>query len=765
MAGTLFFRLHVAHIYQRRFDSTSLAQALSGSHWYLLTRRPAVKLMPNSFRYEDEILTADFVTRNSKTGKADVHTLGTDTRHLGHLSDFQIYADGSYFSFRTSETVIHGDSWALASLLAEARGDVSLQEVLYVGQAFGSNNSRNSYERTLTHKKLQRIYEDHIDSGYEIFVVPLACEKSIFISDDHIEDAEPGPDLEIYWRDLVTVEGKVLRASVDLIEHSIISHFSPHYNEKLVEWRASRPTDAMQKMRKAGFRLLHIHLSGWHGLARFYSSATPTPYKSHLISHDLPPSELAAPDVLRGISAQQMSDWRFGSYMLRQGQDIVANLAENSGAAMRIFGDAAPAIRKPSGIKIPPPEVPADTATEHHEVIRGEINRVRESERQAKEPPQHPGLPTYDPHRGTIQIGKYSDGSPSHLQLYDPKTGIIQSVLIIGSHGMGKSASLQTLIIEAYASGVFDVIPVNPLNNDSLADISRALHKDRPLVTSVNDAIHVLEIALRVIEERKEGGYVGFPGRDKPGLFIAIDDADQILRDERAHELVEVIRKSGGRVGVGLMLVVSEISSFELNDAIMQTLVTFPQQLAFMKDGYYVMADLKARYGPKREITWDRNSVTFVLQRDSSNTRLGIIVDTFDPALEPDLAKSKCAQQIIPDEVRVGSWRMIDSVNRWSIHGLNVREWMLARHDDAWAVTVNLATFSNEAFEDAADVLKWANSAFSYRFDGELGRWQAGPTVEGVLTLYADAKREIVPKHRSLESVYQIMVKNYWANG
>ncbi|GAA4192667.1 ATP-binding protein [Microbispora amethystogenes] len=759
MAGTLIYRLHVAHIYQRRFDLAGLAEALKSSHWYLITRRPAVKLVAGSFRCDDHIITADFVTHDSTTGIANVHTLGVDVRGLGELSDFQDYADGSYFSFRAGERLIHGDSWALASLMAEAQGDISKHEVLYAGQAFGVNASSNAYERTLAHKKLQRIYEDHVDSGYEIFVVPLSWSHASFFSDDHIDDVEDGPDMQGYYDNFLTLDGQILQASVDLIEHSIISHFAPHYNQKLKEWRTSRPTDAMRKMRSAGFRLLHVHLSGWHGLARFFSPLVPAAHRSHLISQDLPPVEFADSDVLRGISAKEISNWRFGAYLLREGQDIVANLAENSGAAMRIFGDEAPTIRKPPGVKLSQFAIPVDAS--NHDAIRSEINEARELERKAEEPLPHPGVPTYDPSKGTIEVGEYQDGTRVYLQLHDPAVRGVNSVLIVGDPGMGKSNALWVLMVEAYASGIFDVIPVDPSNSNDLASIGDVICPGLPIAASVDDAVRVLQATLEVVSARREDGGYGIPTVHKPGLFIAIDDADELLLDERGSALIRELLSSGPDEAVGLMLVVADISAVEEDQALMRALMACPSRFVFMPNGNYVMADLMARCGAPRLETWNGESITLILRIGRSDVTVGLIIGMFDPDMDLAEVKASCATHLEQVNRPIVMWEDVENPERWRAWDINGRELSLSKHDDAWILVVALSTTSIDRLERVPDAIKWATGVFEYRFDGVLLPWQTGPTVEGVTTLYANIEGEIVPKNNTLESQYRFLIEHF----
>lgn len=291
MAGTLSYRLRVDHVYQRRFGQAELAEALKSSYWYVVTRRPTVRIVEGSAVLDDQILTVDLATRTDLSSPQSAYTLGLDFGHFESLTDFRTYLHGAYFSVEADDRLVHGDAWSLASLLSGANTDLAAQEVLYVGEAFGTDGSTNAWHRVSAHKKLQQIYEDHADIDCDIFVAPLSLESKLWTNHDHIDGGD-GPPLNIkqYHRHLVTTEGKILKASVDLIEHSLISYFTPHYNELLTEWRPEAPTKSMKLMRDAGFRLIQVHLSGWWGLARFFSAAAPKRFRSHLISRDLPPT-------------------------------------------------------------------------------------------------------------------------------------------------------------------------------------------------------------------------------------------------------------------------------------------------------------------------------------------------------------------------------------------------------------------------------------------------------------------------------------------
>ncbi|MEU4535707.1 hypothetical protein AB0G15_12680 [Streptosporangium sp. NPDC023825] len=348
MAGTLMYEIESFHTYQRRFDSKSLEIALRNCHWYIISRRPAIRIIGAETAPRGSIVNIKMQTRNSISEPLLTIPMRMRAAPGSSFSDFQIHADGAYFYVEIGNHPLHGDSWALASFLSNAADELARHEVLYVGQAFGKDGTRNAWGRTQEHSKLQRIYEDHASSGWDIFVTPLRLLQHLIDSDDHIDDDEDGFDLDEYQKSF-GFEG-LQKPSVDLIEHSLISYFSPHYNDLLKTWKAGSPTEAMRAMRGAGFRLLQVHLNGWMDLTRFYSSSVPSRVRSHFISQDIPP-EPRRP-VLSGISAVKISDWRLNAQFIRRWPTLLAGAAEVSGVELKIFGKEAPANRVPPEVAL-----------------------------------------------------------------------------------------------------------------------------------------------------------------------------------------------------------------------------------------------------------------------------------------------------------------------------------------------------------------------------------------------------------------------------
>jgi hypothetical protein len=791
MAGTLSYSVRARHVFQRKFaDPESFSKALSSCRWYIITRRPSVRIVSESVRLDDNIITLDAVTRDSLDSDRRAHHLAADLALAGTAKAFEVYANGAYFSALIDDQLIHGDAWALASLLCHARPDIARQEVLYIGQA------ANVWERIQSHKKLQRIYEDHAGDDWDIFVAPLVLEKRSWSTEDHIDDADDGPDIAAYYEKFAVHAEGILKPSIDLIEHSLISYFRPRYNELLKEWPPSNPTDAMRKMQSARFRLLHVHMNGWMGLARFYSHQEPEPIRSHFISHDIPPKPRRP--SLRGISAPQLSEWRIDARLVEDGRVIFANLAEYSGVELNVFGDKAPAVRVPPEVALPSIDglqsnstvLPRDTSTlgslNQSEAMRLQIKEDREALRKASEPLLHPGASSYDPSTGSIITGQYDDDREATWRLHGLEGSGVGHGLIIGDRQMGKSNGLWIIMLEAALSGVFIVIPADPRNEHNFLDRlrsaaprrwdarpGRGLHHIRSLLrlTSTNkpivgdrpwlnsksfsETIDNLRTVCQVVDALAARGEYTLPTRRKPGILLAIDDADEILHDASGSEMVEKILVEGGRVGVGVVVVVRDLASLG-GSSLIRSLVSVENRCVFMQqDAYYRFMDLYATYGPRRASTMSKHAVTFVLHWGAREVTLGRLLNVGDPALTPDEAQNWANETLSSGRDRpLMVWEMFDEEDARSWWSLDVEFvlFFLRRHPDGWALLRNVSRAPGTATQ--IEALKWADGVLATKFNVEPKHWILGPTTgePGLLALYANASNEPVAKPFPLDA-------------
>ena len=692
------YRLKVDHVYQRRFDSRDLAVALQHSHWYIITRRPSVRLVPGSVRIDEKILSAGFITRAGFEKPERTYSLASDFQLMEELHDFEMYEAGAYFSVGVGERIMHGDAWALASLLSTADIELARQEVLYIGQAFGHGGSSNAWQRTQNHQKLQRIYEDHVNADCEIFVAPLSLERSSFVSDDHIDDSEDGPSMDKYHQAFSSLEGKIKKTSVDLVEHGLIAYFAPPYNEKLTEWHAENPTNAMEKMRWAGFRLLQLHLSGWWGIARFYSEREPKPVRTHFISHDIPPWPHRL--VARGIAAERVSEWRLGSRLIREGPRLLDEKTEKTGVSLRIFGDEAPMIRKPPTVVLPRYPSFADSTSEGDESAREAIKKARQNRHRPRESALSNGKSSYDVDAGTIKVGQYEDGESTHLRLDEPATGRVSSTLIYGDPGSGKSNVLRIISLDALLSRRFWIIPADPTGRNEYGRLWKgAVHSDKFICTDLNGTISGLILMRRVMNERLSGGYELCP-RTVSQILFAIDDADVALRHPLGAKIAVEILAQGSPVGLGMLIAVSDILALRDNRPLMKQLIHCDNVLSLMSDGNYVTDDLRARYGTQRMATYIGDNTSFVLHLMPETACVGILVGIAEAAASLEEVQNFWAQSFAADSRFVIQWEQIeDDPSSWlTIDPLPATSWVIRRHQDVWAVIRILASLSWDCF-------------------------------------------------------------------
>jgi hypothetical protein len=457
------------------------------------------------------------------------------------VEDFRTYSSGAYFSFRCNGRLVHGDAWALASLASNAHVDLAMQEVLYVGQAFGTDGSGDAWKRTRKHSTLQRIYEDHAGEDWDIFISPIVVEKLDRANVDHIDDDEE-PTLNVLGMSkddpfFSLKSGDFLPTSIDLVEHALISYFSPPYNQLLKEWRPDRPTAAMAKLKSSGFRLLQIHVDGWQGLARYFSREI-REARSHLVL-------LSAVEQPWNDGSRLHYDPDVHNWLFQVGHELAKERlseAEESMVVMKIFGDEAPRIRRP-------PEAALRDAPEWSpEAFRNARERLRETIFPFTET-------SYNPETGSFSYGRDPEGRESYWQLVRPGEGVRHGI-IAGPQDSGKTNALNLIKLEAYASLTFRLMVLDPTgrHDDTLwreyADV---------MAETIDDSANALKLLESEVSARHRRGYRFIA--DGAPILVTIEDA-HILFDASpgAAKSAEAIALYGESVGIGMVLTVPDLN-------------------------------------------------------------------------------------------------------------------------------------------------------------------------------------------------------------
>ncbi|WP_157930402.1 hypothetical protein [Glycomyces xiaoerkulensis] len=737
MAGTLGFKLAVRHTYQRRFTRQDLDTALAGCHWYLISARPAVRIIPDSERLDDGILTVGFQEAGAGDSSGTAALYGAEYADTDHDATFHVHEGGSYFSLRFPGVHLHGDSWSLAAFLSGGGPDLARHEILYIGKAYGDGR-RTAATRTAQHETLQTIYEDYLDQRMDIFVTPLMLAKSTWSSDDHIDDTEPGPDIDAYERVFATRDGVVSGSTVDLIEHSLIAHFSPAYNVNLSKWQAPRQTEPMRQMRSAGFRLLNVHLDTSDGLARFCSATQPEARRSHFIYHDVPPAPRKA--VPRGISAMEISQWRPEARLVREGPDMFSDLAEQRDLMFRTFGDEAPAERKPSSIFL---DHSSDTTVqttplapdllEAEQQVRESILQRRQQEADEEAALQYRGVPTYDPETGSIEFGRLDSGEPVPWILHD-REGNAQSGYLINDDHRSNTSTLVILKHQAELSGRFVTYLCDPKDRLRLSAGTDASSPQAWIATSPDATAEAILKVADVVDLR-----AGDPGDFKigsgtAGLLLVINDADTILGSPAIDRAASNILTNGPVVGVGLLTAFGTVTGFTYAAEHWQGLGGVHNKLA----GIEVPPSLPAwaamlHRAPLQEVPVTDGELAFAVFHDDRNLYFGIVAGVLDGSHDGEAVKRE-GRAIIVDLVGGDLLWIEEDHDCGCYEGLNLlnaTRWIVRRFPEQWVLFHVMTNYFFDVDAPQHEALGWADEVMRSRFRTPAYTWRSGPTPDG----------------------------------
>lgn len=161
---------------------------------------------------------------------------------------------------------------------------------------------------------------------------------------------------------------------------------------------------------------------------------------------------------------------------------------------------------------------------------------------------------------GRITAGRYYDGAPFRVRLFDPRTGNAQRLVIFGTTGAGKSRSLQLVLAACKRNGV--VVHLADLKEGQ--SVPEAAGNVATRVTTAHEALLLLRALVAEAERRmREYGRMGrsgfLIGRPDPLVYGVIDEANRLLEKgapfrEEAAMLIKELGRTGRSVGVGIIL-------------------------------------------------------------------------------------------------------------------------------------------------------------------------------------------------------------------
>jgi hypothetical protein len=160
-------------------------------------------------------------------------------------------------------------------------------DVLYVGQAFGEDGSRNALDRLKKHEKLQKIAVKGIPDGYVLTILMLAIEPAnmlVTMMNPWAKDTNQGSERIKKGLDKLFDTNEAERTT--LYEASLIRYFQPPFNK---EFKNSFPSTNMKLLAdcyEKDFSALVAEICIDDLPFRLYSAAAPRK-ADHLAKYDL----------------------------------------------------------------------------------------------------------------------------------------------------------------------------------------------------------------------------------------------------------------------------------------------------------------------------------------------------------------------------------------------------------------------------------------------------------------------------------------------
>lgn len=203
-------------------------------HIYIVGRRPKISLNPSSVAFEKDYVSGEF----RKQIKDKYVSIPFKTRNMLGTHEVTLKCEYPYTEYEIIESggnAIAGGKCALllASFGFEYWEHMDL-EVLYIGQAYGKDGSRNAADRLKKHETLQGIYSEAIKNSpdCDIWLILCTFEPLMLASFDGRQkeyvttiEQDTGHIKEVANADITEQQ------QINFTEASLIRYFQPSYNK------------------------------------------------------------------------------------------------------------------------------------------------------------------------------------------------------------------------------------------------------------------------------------------------------------------------------------------------------------------------------------------------------------------------------------------------------------------------------------------------------------------------------------------------------
>jgi hypothetical protein len=203
-------------------------------HIYIIGRRPRISINPKSIRIVDNKVYIEYLKHiGEKT--ISIPTIGIN--HFG-TNNLTIKSDYPYTEYIITDNDIQKSYRVKAALQLINFGSKILDhlklEILYIGQAYGTDGSRNAVDRIKNHSTLQGIYSELIKRtpDQEIWMVLCDFNEVMLASFDGITKTfETSKDEDDKHFNKI-FENKISeQQEINFTEAALIKYFQPEYNK------------------------------------------------------------------------------------------------------------------------------------------------------------------------------------------------------------------------------------------------------------------------------------------------------------------------------------------------------------------------------------------------------------------------------------------------------------------------------------------------------------------------------------------------------
>ena len=227
------------------------------SHIYIIARQPKISIEPESFYLDSKFYSLKFNIQKQNSYTHQIFKSPISSEIVNLQLDCPYPHTEYIFKEKEGNIVAHGKAALLLLQNISTLKEINLYkqkfqkindlqnllsfEVLYVGQSYGEDGSRNALDRLQDHQTLQKIYfeSNKKNPDKDIWIVLCSFEKSVITTIDPTQN-NYGVSIEESDRHLFSVCNKVMnddagiteKQSINFTEAALIRYFQPEYNEK-----------------------------------------------------------------------------------------------------------------------------------------------------------------------------------------------------------------------------------------------------------------------------------------------------------------------------------------------------------------------------------------------------------------------------------------------------------------------------------------------------------------------------------------------------